>query len=143
MSAATKMRTRGSSSPSTSRSDVREILVVLTRRRPTHTARREFSARSDVLDVIRAAFHHLRKSGFVTTGDGRAQALHRGPQSNQRRLSVLIEILDLEIEMRILARHSTRDIELSIEGRARELLQSICLFAALRERRQKCDVQRV
>src|SRR3954469_16177598 len=139
MSAATKMRTRGSSSPSTSRSDVRAILGVLTRRRPTHTARREFSARIDVLDVIRAAFHHLRKSGFVTTGDGRAQALYRGPQSNQRRLPVLIEILDLEIEMRILARHSTRDIELSIEGRARELLQPVRFFAAVRQRSEKSD----
>ncbi len=89
------------------------------------------------------SLHHGDEGCRVTLVDRAAQAIDRSLQGVQRFHAVVVQALDLEIQVGVLGRDASRDVELRVERRARHAREPWRGFTALGERREERDVERM
>ena len=93
--------------------------------------------------VLVAAAHHVDEGIRIVVVHRAVQAFHGRAQRAQRLLAIGVQALDLVVKVRVLGRHPGRDVELRIESRARHARKARRVLAALGERREERDIERV
>src|SRR5947207_6290356 len=83
------------------------------------------------LEVAPAGRHELDEARLVAALHEPPDPLRGGGQRVQRRGAVVVQRLNLEVQVGIVGRDQARDLELSVERRARHLLQPWHELAAL------------
>ena len=101
------------------------------------------STRAPALEVSLAACHQPAEALEVVRAHDRAQPLDRVEQRRERLGAVVVERLDLEVEVRVLRRDLRGDAELRVERRRRQRREPRRGLAALGERGEERDVERV
>src|SRR6185436_2098266 len=96
-----------------------------------------------ILQISTAGRHKLHETPLVAALHETLDALGGGPQRLEGGAAEVVQSLDLEVEMRVIASNESGNSQLLVERGARHLLQPRHELAALGERREEGEVERM